>query len=137
MQHYAIRLAREGDIPLLPAIDLAAADLFRSTRFAFVAEGATDVEEFQSQQAQQLLWVAADAGDRPVGFAMARVVDGVIFLDELAVDPLHGRRGLGTRLLETVCESAQTAGYPAVTLSTFRDVVWNVPFYERRGFRIL
>lgn len=28
-------------------------------------------------------------------------------------------------------------GAPAVTLTTFRDVPWNAPFYERRGFRVL
>ena len=29
------------------------------------------------------------------------------------------------------------AGYPRITLSTFRDVPWNRPFYERRGFRVV
>ena len=29
---------------------------------------------------------------------------------------------------------AQQAGLPAVTLSTFRDVPWNAPFYRKLGF---
>jgi hypothetical protein len=29
------------------------------------------------------------------------------------------------------------AGYPAVTLRTFRDVPWNGPFYLRRGFAVV
>jgi hypothetical protein len=46
----------------------------------------------------------------------------------------HGRRGIGGRLLETVCTSAREHGYAAVTLSTFRDVPWNDPFCRRHGF---
>ncbi len=31
-------------------------------------------------------------------------------------------------LLERVIESARQMGYPAVTLTTFREVPWNAPF---------
>jgi Acetyltransferase (GNAT) family/Glyoxalase/Bleomycin resistance protein/Dioxygenase superfamily len=51
--------------------------------------------------------------------------------------PAHGRRGLGTLLLDKACAWAQAQGHPAVTLSTFRDVPWNAPFYARNGFRAL
>lgn len=134
---YTVRPARDDDVPLLPAIDLAAAELFRDTPFAFVAADATSVESLRAYHAQHLLWVVADSEDRPVGFAMARVVDDAVYLAELSIDPAYGRRGLGTLLIETVSEWARQAGYPAVTLSTFRDIAWNAPFYERRGFRIL
>ncbi|EST37103.1 hypothetical protein N566_14850, partial [Streptomycetaceae bacterium MP113-05] len=30
-----------------------------------------------------------------------------------------------------------TAGLPALTLTTFADVPWNAPYYERCGFRPL
>lgn len=46
-------------------------------------------------------------------------------------------RGLGARLLEEVCAWAESRGYLAVTLSTFRDVPWNGRFYRKRGFRDL
>jgi predicted N-acetyltransferase YhbS len=55
-------------------------------------------------------------------------------LEELDVHPDHGWRRLGTRLVRTVCEWASVRGYRAVTLTTFRDVPWNVPFYARLGF---
>jgi GNAT superfamily N-acetyltransferase len=124
-------------VPLLPAVDLAAAAMFRTTRFAFVAEGAKEVEEFQEGLVRGMLWVAVDPYDRPVGYALARPVDDTLFVDELAVDPAHGRRGLGTRLIDAVSQWARSTGYPAVTLSTFRDVAWNAPYYQQRGFRIL
>jgi len=53
------------------------------------------------------------------------------------VDPAHGRRGLGRALLEAVLGWAGDAGYHGVTLTTFRDVSWNAPYYERMGFRAL
>lgn len=39
------------------------------------------------------------------------------------------------RLWEIVCQWAREAGYSKVTLSTFRHVPWNAPFYESKGFR--
>ena len=51
--------------------------------------------------------------------------------------PAHGRRGLGARLLACVCAWAQAQGNAAVTLSTFRDVPWNGPFYRKHSFRDL
>src|SRR5260370_37218881 len=32
-------------------------------------------------------------------------------------------------------ETARALGFDALSLSTCRDVPWNAPFYERRGFR--
>jgi hypothetical protein len=37
----------------------------------------------------------------------------------------------------TVCEWATRRGYPEVTLTTFRDVPWNMPFYARLGFELV
>ena len=73
----------------------------------------------------------------PIGFALVKEVGRVGHLGELQVLPEHGRRGVGSRLLRTVCESAIHAGYPAVTLSTFTDISCNTPFDQRRGFRVL
>jgi len=36
--------------------------------------------------------------------------------------------------VSSVCEWATSQGYEAVTLTTFRDVPWNSPFYTRLGF---
>jgi GNAT superfamily N-acetyltransferase len=47
--------------------------------------------------------------------------------------PEHAGQGLGAALIEAVCSWAHTRGFDAVTLSTFRDVPWNAPFYTRHG----
>ena len=78
--------------------------------------------------------MACDATDTPVGMVIASVREGAVYVEEMDVLAEHGRRGLGGRLLDTVCAWAQARGLPAVTLSTFRDVPWNGPFYRRHGF---
>jgi hypothetical protein len=40
-------------------------------------------------------------------------------------------------LLRHVEKWARTKGFPAVTLTTFSEVPWNRPWYERRGYRVL
>lgn len=75
-----------------------------------------------------------DANDTPIGFATCGVLDGALHLYELAIVPEHGGKGLGRALIETVCAEAKSRGLDAVTLSTFTDVAWNGPFYERVGF---
>jgi len=50
------------------------------------------------------------------------------------VHPDHGRRGVGAQLVTAVCRWATERGYDRVTLTTFRNVPWNMPFYTRLGF---
>jgi len=42
---------------------------------------------------------------------------------------------MGRALVNAVCGWAVVNGLPAVTLTTFRDVAWNGPFYAGLGFR--
>jgi GNAT superfamily N-acetyltransferase len=94
-------------------------------------------EQFEERQHAGRLWVAADASDRPVGFATWSILDDLAHLDEIDVVPRHGRRGLGSALLKASCRSARRCGRRAMTLSTTAGVAWNVPFYRRRGFEVL
>ncbi len=102
-----------------------------------ILERVSSIDEFTQAQRRGHLWVALAPEGLPIGFALVKEVGRVAHLDELQVLPEHGRRGVGSRLLRTVCESSIRAGYPAVTLSTFTDIPWNAPFYERRGFRVI
>jgi hypothetical protein len=36
-----------------------------------------------------------------------------------------------------VCRWAVSNGYESVTLTTFRDPPWNMPFYARLGFEVV
>jgi len=133
---YTIRRARSNDLPALPIIELAAAQQFLSTTYPFIANDdglmSTDVNLDQEH-----VWVAADSDDRPVGFAIVHLHEATAHLHELDVHPQHARQGLGRQLIETVADWARGRGASALTLTTFRDVPWNGPYYTRLGFREL
>ncbi len=135
---YAIRLARAEEIGALPEIERAASLLFHDTDFApGVLADVTPEASLAEAQRTGLLWVAVGPGSRPVGFALAQPLDGCAHLDEVDVHPAHGRRGLGAALVRVVCEGARRRGLAGVTLTTFRELPWNAPFYRGLGFRAL
>lgn len=80
-------------------------------------------------------FVVRDKSGETIGFALSRPVDRTLYLDQISVRPEHGRRGIGQALLERTIEEARDLGFRSVTLSTFRDVPWNGPFYRSMGFR--
>jgi GNAT superfamily N-acetyltransferase len=136
---FVIRLAEADDVALLPSVERRAVRLFENwlaeTGLTLeILEQVSSVDELDDARARGQLWVAVSAEDGPVGFAQVVVLDQTAHLDELDVVPEHGRSGIGSRLLQTVCDWAGKAGYEKVTLSTFKHVPWNAPFYERRGF---
>lgn len=134
---YEIRLATPEDIPCLPAIELAAGELFSQFEFtANLSDDPTPLEEFYEAAADNLLWVAALPDGKPIGFALAYMLDGSLHLQEVDVLPEYGRRGIGAKLVQAVIDWARFSKIPAVTLTTFRDIPWNAPFYQKLGFRI-
>jgi GNAT superfamily N-acetyltransferase len=131
---YRVTIARPRDLPLLAPIELAAATLLRGHAPDSVLRETTDERELTSALSEGRLW-AALADDVPVGFAIVNVLRrNLVHLEEIDVHPEHGRRGLGGRLVVAICEWASRRGYSQVTLTTFRDVPWNMPFYVRLGF---
>jgi GNAT superfamily N-acetyltransferase len=137
MPDYVVEPARPEDLPRLPLIELAAARLLAGHAPESVLAETTAEGELRTAQREGRLWVAR-AGYTAVGFAHAHVIaEATAHLEELDGLPEHGRRGLGTRLVDEVCRWAASSGYTCVTLTTFRDVPWNMPFYLRLGFRVV
>ena len=131
---YRVVLARPHDLPLIPAIELAAAQLLTGHAPPAVLRETTSPFELRKARRGGRLWVAL-ADEAPVGFAHVVVHErNVAHLEEVDVHPDHGRRGVGRQLVQTVCAWATSHGLDAVTLTTFRDVPWNMPFYARLGF---
>ena len=137
---HAIALASPDDVGALPEIERLAGLQFKAYPELGIPEQMYDqpnsVDTFAAAQRAGRLWVAR-AEALPVGFALVVEVDRFAHLDELDVLPSHGGRGIGTALLAAVCSWATDAGYRAVTLRTFRDIPWNAPFYQKRGFRVV
>jgi GNAT superfamily N-acetyltransferase len=80
-----------------------------------------------------LVWVATE-GDAPIGFASTEPFEDALHLWELAVRIEAQKRGAGRALVMAVIDDARARSLPAVTLTTFRDIAWNAPFYARLGF---
>ena len=131
---YEILQARPRDIAFLGPIELAAARLLEGHAPESVLNETSNEADLLSAQGRGHLWVAL-ADDIPIGFAHVKLLEpGVVHLDEIDVHPDHGRRGIGTQLLRAVCDWAAAQSCRYVTLTTFRDVPWNMPFYARFGF---
>jgi GNAT superfamily N-acetyltransferase len=123
----SIREARPDEFGALRDIESEADRLFETVGFGpFAADGYGD------HFGQSVLVLVT--GDPPVGFVAVELVDGLPHLWQLAVLPDHGRQGLGRALVEAACAWARNRRFPAITLTTYRDVAWNGPFYESLGF---
>lgn len=134
---YRICLARPEHIPALAPIELEAARMLRGYAPDSVLAETTEGWVFSDAISDGRLWVALTA-NRPVGFALVEMLaHDLPHLEEIDVVPIHGRRGLGTALVRAVCEWATVSGYPMLTLTTFRSVPWNYPFYARLGFEVI
>lgn len=135
-----VRRGRSTDLANLNALERAAARRFAGAGQRALGlrdlDDALDPALLEAGARDGRLWVADHAGT-VVGFALATVVDGQAFLREIDVAPSHGRRGIGAALVGRVCAWARTEGFTSVTLTTFRDVPWNEPWYARLGFRFL
>lgn len=132
---YAVRLATHDDCAALPAIEHAAAELFRPLDLINFDDGidVVPLDVLKRQCGEGLLWVATK-DDTPVGFVIVDLREGDYYVSELDVHPDHGRKGLGAALMKLACDEAFARGFARVTLNTFRDVPWNAPFYACLGF---
>ncbi len=125
-----IRTSQPRELERLREIETASEQLFAEVGMGPFCE---DDEQNHLEQAA----VVFVSGEPPVGFASVGVVDGVAHLWQLSVRPSQSRQGRGSDLVAAVCDWARSQGYGAVTLTTFRDVAWNGPFYARLGFGVL
>ncbi len=131
-----IRLATETDLPRLVDVEVAAGSLFHAVGMSEVAEDVPRIADLTEDLAAERIWVAC-VGTEVAGYITAEVIDGNAHVAQVSVDPNFARRGLGRAMIEFVEAWGRTAGYPATTLTTFRDVPWNAPYYLRLGYKVL
>jgi GNAT superfamily N-acetyltransferase len=130
-----IRIATLADAAALPPIERAAGTRFRTLPdLAWIADGEPMSEEAHRHLiAQGSCWVAEEGG-KPIGFLAAERAGPELHIVELSVLPDRQGQGIGRALIEAALARAHNDGLTAVTLTTFRDVPWNAPFYARIGF---
>jgi len=138
MTAFTLRPTRIDDVAALPAIERAAGQRFRDVpALAWLADNEVIcVEDHLGYAGRGLSWLAL-ADDRPVGFILAEAHPSSLFIVELSVHLDRQGRGLGRQLIARAAAHARSLGLNSLTLTMFRDVPWNAPFYRRLGFEML
>lgn len=129
---WSLRLARPGDAAAMPAVERAAAALFAD-------EPAIDAARTRSEADYARLIrkghsLVALMGERMAGFLATEPFGRELHIWEMDVLPAFARRGIGSGLVRAAKIDARNSGFRALTLTTFRDLAWNGPFYARLGF---
>ena len=135
-QGYRIRMMEPGEAPRL-------LNIARAGDALLVAAGRTKLANAQPPElhgfvrflvAHEIFVAVEKASGEPVGYAAARDVVELYWLSALAVDPKHGRQGIGAALLHAVTQRARWFFHRALGLTTYADIAFNRPFYEHHGF---
>jgi len=127
------RDARLGEITEIRALERASAQRFVGVMDALAADEPTSAEVLAARIEAGGLIVAVE-GETVAGFVMFRPVETNAYVEQLDVLPAFAGQRIGARLLDAVAERAKTSGLAGLSLSTFREVPWNAPYYRRLGF---
>lgn len=101
------------------------------------ADPPASIADLEQYRRERNAWVAVDRDDRPVAYLISHLVDGCAHIEQVSVASAHAKHGIGKSLIDHLAERAAAEGIPALTLTTFRDVPWNGPYYARLGFQII
>ena len=132
---FSIRPLRIDECASIRILEREAAQRFRTVGLDGVADSEPTSEAFICAViAHGVALAAAEDDDVPVGFVLAAQLDDALHIYEICVGQTYGGQGHGSALLGAIEDAARERGLARLTLATFRDVPWNRPFYERRGF---
>ena len=132
MSGWSLRLARPADAETMPSIERAAA-------VAFADEATMDPARTRSKADYARLIrkghsLVSHVGAEMAGFLVAEPFRRELHIWEMDVHPTFQKRGIGAGLVRAAQIDARNTGFKALTLTTFRDLAWNGPFYARLGF---
>lgn len=132
---FTIRKARNDDIPLLGQVERSAAELFRTVNLDFLTNGPTvNKSHLSAMMSSNHLWVAVDKRDQPIGFVGGEELDGNFHIAEISVAQDAQGKGVGKALMAELVRQTKEEGQTAITLTTYRDIPWNGPWYRKLGF---
>jgi len=134
MPEVTIRPAVEADLPLLVRIEVEAGALFRTVGLGEVADHPVHEDDYRPALAEERTWVAEHDGE-VAGYVSAEVLDENTHVAQVSVSPTHAGHRIGAQLVRFVEAWGQKQGRLATTLTTFKDVAWNAPYYRRLGYR--
>ncbi|MEL7188075.1 MAG: GNAT family N-acetyltransferase [Pseudomonadota bacterium] len=135
MTDWSLRLAKPEDAEHMPAIEAAAGTLFEGVEgLAGIAGTHTLPMDKLNRYIRKGHSLVVHVAEQMVGFLANEPFRRELHIWEMDVHPDFQKRGIGAGLLRACLIDARNSGFQAVTLTTFRDVPWNAPFYARLGF---
>jgi len=123
-----VRPAHPSEIEIVRDLERASAQRFIGLMDALAADEPSPATVLAARIDAGGLLVAEVDGVL-AGFVMFRPVGDSLYIEQIDVLPAFERRRIGASLIDAV--GARTS---RLTLSTFRDVPWNAPYYRRLGF---
>ncbi|MBD0322205.1 MAG: GNAT family N-acetyltransferase [Aldersonia sp.] len=125
-----------ADIDRVREIEAAAGQTFRTVGMDRIADDAAPSAERLARYVQkQRGWVWAADGEPAAGYLLVDIVDGHAHIEQVSVHPDYAGRRIGAALVEYAVQWGAARSLDVVTLTTYRDVAWNAPYYWRMGFR--
>lgn len=129
------RLAVPADLRDIRAIEIAAGEDFRMVGLGRVADDPPiTAADFDPYLDRGDAWVTVADGGHVIAYLLLDTLDTALHVEQVTVHPAQARRGHGAALIALACATAVSRGLPAITLTTFREVPWNAPYYARLGF---
>lgn len=144
-----IRLATSQDLPHIPGLEVAASQIFRSVGMDAIADDTPpSLESLEEYRQAGHIWVAisqlstesAGGSERLAGYVLVHLLreqsasDLSVHIQQVTVAPGFTRQRIGAKLIQHVELWARDQGFRELSLTTFRDVPWNAPYYRRLGF---
>ena len=134
-----IRPAKKNDAMALPDIERSSGEAFRQLPdLRWIADDTvTSQERHETFIRQGTAWIAHDDEKNTTGFLTAEIHQNVLHIWQMSVRSDQQRKGIGRDLIRAAELWARSKLLTALTLTTFRDVPWNAPFYRSCGFELV
>lgn len=142
MNTIAVRKAESEDISNIIEIEQSSGNVFSSMPIEFLCSLPEEMPlhsyEFYEETIELDGLFVAELEKKVVGFICIRNINEelTIHISEFAVDYAYQKRRIGFQLINFVIELAKKRR-KSITLTTFSNVPWNAPFYEKLGFVIM
>lgn len=142
-QDITIRNAVYLDIRRMMEIEKSATGLFSTLPIEFLQKLPEEIPPqsesfYQSIIQLDMSWVLC-VRKEVVGYICTEkmVNQNTLHIHEIDVARPFQGMGLGSKLLRFVIDWARGRHIPRLTLTTFKEVPWNAPFYSKLGFEIM
>lgn len=111
--------------------------VFRQLGMHLVADGPAPTAEGFTVAALADDLLVAELDGTVVGFVRTKPLDGCLHVEQVTVATAAQGHGIGRALMLAAEQNATDRGFNQMTLTSFRDVAFNGPFYRGLGWHEL